>query len=306
MKPGFPKLILLLSDLGFLVGPLFYFYVRSLLEPNFSLKKNDWRHLLPFLLSLICSAIIFVLSPKFQIWRYPGRIFFSGLVLVQTVAYVIASFMALRAQGVPLTSFLSYIDNSRLAWVRFLMGGYVVLWLLQLQLFIGWDVLAQPAWCPYGISLYLVAAFLFFNGIVYIGLKRPEIFHQTPKYQYSVLTQDNKDLYREKLLSLMGNDKLYLEPSLTLPELAQKIGVAPCHLSQIINESFGHNFRDFVNKYRIEESKSLLAQQDQMHSILGIAFDAGFNSKSAFNNAFKKHTGVTPKEFKRKAPVLVA
>ena len=99
----------------------------------------------------------------------------------------------------------------------------------------------------------------------------------------------------------MNREKLYLNSSITLTEIAQKLNIAPCSLSQIINETFQQNFRDFVNKYRIEESKRLLTQLNQNLNIMGIALDAGFNSKSAFNSAFKKHTGVTPKEFKNKA-----
>jgi AraC-like DNA-binding protein len=188
-----------------------------------------------------------------------------------------------------------------LAWVRYFISGYILLWSIQLQLFIGWDVLGTPSWCPYVISLYFLSAFLFFNGLVYLGLKRPEIFHQGQKYQSSILKQSDKKEYQEKLISLMNQEKLYLNSSITLPDIAEKLSIAPCYVSQIINESFRQNFRDFVNKYRIEESKRLLTQQNQFLNIMGIALDAGFNSKSAFNSAFKRHTGITPKEFKKRA-----
>ena len=98
----------------------------------------------------------------------------------------------------------------------------------------------------------------------------------------------------------MNKEKLYLNPAIALNDFAQKLEIAPCYVSQIINESFQQNFREFVNTYRIEESKQLLTRQHQNLNILGIALDAGFNSKSAFNNAFKKYTGITPKEFKKK------
>ena len=71
-----------------------------------------------------------------------------------------------------------------------------------------------------------------------------------------------------------------------------------CYLSHVINASFNQNFRDFINSYRIEESKSRLVQDDM--NILNIAYEVGFNSKSAFNTAFKKFTGMTPKEYRKK------
>jgi AraC-like DNA-binding protein len=137
--------------------------------------------------------------------------------------------------------------------------------------------------------------------MVLLGLKRPEIFRQDQKYKDSVLKESAKKQCQVELISLMNREKLYLNSSLTLTEIAQILNIAPCYLSQIINETFQQNFRDFINKYRIEESKRLLTQENQNLNIMGIALDAGFNSKSAFNSAFKKHTGVTPKEFKNKA-----
>jgi AraC-like DNA-binding protein len=188
--------------------------------------------------------------------------------------------------------------------VRYFTVGYILLWSAQLQVFFGWDILGHPAWCPYGLSLYSVTAFVFFNGILFIALRKPETFYHVQKYQSSILNQSDKEQYREKLIALMGGEKIFLNPSMTLSDIAQKLDIAPCYISQVINESFQQNFRDFINKYRIEESKRLLTQPNQHLNILGIALDAGFNSKSAFNSAFKKHTGITPKEFKKKVSAV--
>jgi len=117
----------------------------------------------------------------------------------------------------------------------------------------------------------------------------------------SQLKPTDKEHYRARLLEVMEREKVYLVPSLTLVDLAQRLEIAPCHLSQIINESMQLTFRVLVNKYRVLESKRLLVEQGQALNILGIALDAGFNSKSAFNSAFKKHTGLTPKEYRKVA-----
>jgi AraC-like DNA-binding protein len=295
------KYIFILSNFSFLIGPLLFFYINSLLDDAFSFKIGYWTHFLPFVAAICCSIILLQQQESLIIWRYPQRIYFSGAILIQNFLYFLLSLKILHSNGLTFQTFLSYISDLKLAWVRFFISGFIALWLVQLQLFIGWDVLQNPSWCPYATSLYLLTAFFFFNGIIYIALRKPGTFTQGQKYQRSVLKKSDKEQYLDKLMLLINRDKVYLEPSISLIEIAQKLQIAPCYISQIINETFQQNFRDFINKYRIEESKRLLTQPDQRLNILGIALDAGFNSKSAFNNAFKRHTGITPKEFKNKA-----
>jgi AraC-like DNA-binding protein len=95
------------------------------------------------------------------------------------------------------------------------------------------------------------------------------------------------------------NGKPYLELGFTLALLADKLDISPLHLSQVINENLGKSYFDFVNEYRVQETKKVLTSPEaERFSILGIALDAGFNSKSAFYTAFKKHAGMTPTQFK--------
>ncbi|NJK95779.1 MAG: AraC family transcriptional regulator [Bacteroidales bacterium] len=97
---------------------------------------------------------------------------------------------------------------------------------------------------------------------------------------------------------MMNDKKPYLEPKLTLNALAAELNISVNYLSQLINQYQGKNFYDFVNGFRIEEFKSrVLSPKNQHLTILALAFDSGFNSKSSFNLAFKKHTGLTPSEF---------
>jgi AraC-like DNA-binding protein len=105
---------------------------------------------------------------------------------------------------------------------------------------------------------------------------------------------------KTKLQNLMENDKLYREPNLTLTDLARQIGVNSAVLSYVINNGFGKNFNDFVNEFRIEEVKEKLKTSDDS-GLLAVALECGFNSKATFNRAFKKFTGVSPKEFQEKS-----
>jgi AraC-like DNA-binding protein len=299
----YPKYIFIVSNFSFLIGPLLFFYIQSLLQDSFSFKAGYWIHFIPFVIAIGYSIILMQQQERFLIWQYPKRIYFGGAILIQNLLYFIFSLEILHSNGLSLKTFLSYISDLKLAWVRFFISGFIVLWLVQLQLFVGWDVLQNPSWCPYATSLYLLIAFVFFNGIIYIALKKPETFSQGQKYQHSVLKKSDKEQYIEKLMILINQDRVFLKPSISLIEIAKRLDIAPCYISQIINETFQQNFRDFINKYRIEESKRLLAQPNQQFNILGIAQEAGFNSKSAFNSAFKRHSGITPKEFKKKAAV---
>ena len=125
---------------------------------------------------------------------------------------------------------------------------------------------------------------------------------QKPKYATSSLKDGEKEILIQRLTKSMEKEKPYLNENLTLKELADKLETSPNNLSQIINERFSKNFYEFINEYRINEVKSLLIDPEYSHySMLGIAFECGFNSKSTFNSVFKQFTGKTPSEFKKSA-----
>jgi AraC-like DNA-binding protein len=119
-----------------------------------------------------------------------------------------------------------------------------------------------------------------------------------PKYLTSALTPERAAEIDKKLQHAFAVDHLFLDPGMTLKKLAGKLLVHPNHLSQIINAQ-GHGFNDFINRARIEEAcRRLLDPQTRERSILDIAYDTGFYSKSVFNTAFKKWTGQTPSQFR--------
>jgi AraC-like DNA-binding protein len=125
------------------------------------------------------------------------------------------------------------------------------------------------------------------------------------KYLKSGLNDPTKARVRRKLEQVMGVGRLYRDNQLTLRALCDEIRENPHYVSQVINQEFGRNFYDYVNQHRIEHAKSALIA-DPEQSVLQIALDAGFNSKSTFNAAFREHVGCTPTAYRREHVSLAA
>ena len=144
---------------------------------------------------------------------------------------------------------------------------------------------------------------LFANYLVYRGLQQADSFSgiKIPeKYSGSKITEEESSKTVNELKDLMQKSKPYLNPDLTIKDLSEHFNMHHKFLSQIINSQFDQNFYDFVNRYRIQEAQEIMLKNtDEKMTILEILYDVGFNSKSAFNNAFKKNTGKTPSEFKK-------
>lgn len=138
-------------------------------------------------------------------------------------------------------------------------------------------------------------------GITLFFIKEKGRKKQTKKYKTSALDTGRAEEILPKLLALMEKEKIYLDADLTLKKLSERLMIHYNHLSQIINEKLKYSFNDFVNRYRIEEAKKKLADpKEGKKTVLEIAYDTGFYSKSVFNTAFKKFTGMTPSQFKKK------
>ena len=156
----------------------------------------------------------------------------------------------------------------------------------------------QTTWF-YGV---LVIFFLLIIGgfMVYKWYLRRELERKRKlfKYAQSNLSKEEADKINRNLIDYLNNNEVYLEPDLSIQRLAKLIGTKPNYLSQVINQYYNKHFRDFINSYRIEKAKELLQNTDLI--IEAIAYDTGFNSTSTFYTAFKKETGMTPKQFRKK------
>ncbi len=127
------------------------------------------------------------------------------------------------------------------------------------------------------------------------------IFTEDERYKTSALKPRQFKKSMLQLLTLMEEEKPYLDAEMSVAKMAERLDISKEHVSQIINQKFYMNFNQFLNKYRIEEAKKRLQDPaENQYVVLKIAFDVGFNSKSTFNTAFKKFTGMSPSEYKEK------
>lgn len=161
-------------------------------------------------------------------------------------------------------------------------------------------------------NITLLSVTIFVYGIGYMGLYQAEVFteskpaedsNSTPQehYQKSGLTREEAEHYAKQLLRIMEEQKLYQDSELKLADLAKELSISSHNLTEILNQYMGQNFYDFVNHYRVKEVKQkLLGPDSKNKTVLALALDAGFNSKSSFNSLFKKQTGMTPSQFRKK------
>jgi TolB-like protein/AraC-like DNA-binding protein len=127
---------------------------------------------------------------------------------------------------------------------------------------------------------------------------QPNTIEPIHKYKKSQYTDTEVIRYKNRLNTLMNDDKLFLNSELSLRLLAEYMNLPPNHMSQLLNEGFGQNFADYINSYRLQDFKARLGT-DSAHqlTLLALAYDSGFNSKTVFNTFFKKKTGLTPKAY---------
>ena len=303
-----PHFYFVFIPFSFLWGPALYFYVKSLTLRRFHFHKNDAWHLLPFFMGWGYFSWIYHFrntAEKFQILARNmqtnsiGEIVITATLHITIAFYLGLAIFALKGYRENLKDIYSSVQEKNLPWLNLVLFGFLVIWACDVIGF-GLNLSGISRISLIGLTMLLV--FIFSNVIVFKGLHQPEIFaglETNTKYARSPLTQKEKKQYLEKLLMYMEEEKPFLRSSLTITELGRKVTISPRYISQVINESLGLNFFDFVNEYRVQEAKRFLSKASSNHrNILDVLFDSGFNTKSVFNRVFKKHTGMTPSEFK--------
>lgn len=322
----------------FTFGPFLFLYVNSLVNEIPRFRKRNWLHFAPFLISAIIALALdtndtvdeaFLNGKSFDL----NRIVYSLTMIISVVGYIFVVLGKLAVHRYNLLNHFSYESNRiSLRWLYLIVVNFIVTFLATIVAIIINAVMETQVINP-GILLFLgFSIFAFF--ISFYGIRQPAIFAEThqgdarfvdeiseelkeeqeqekeikaikeveesQKYEKSSLTEETAKEYAKKLIEHMEKDKPYLQRDLTIQAIANNLEIPRHHLTQVINEKLNKNFYTLVNEYRIEEVKKRLIDSQYSHfTLLTIAHDAGFNSKSSFNMIFKKHVNMTPSQYKK-------
>lgn len=305
-----PHLFFLGYSFMFLWGPTFYLYVKSAAYKDFRLKFINILDFLPFIiisLYIICTYLplsseekrFLVKNHSYPIYTY--SFYLDMFVRVQVFFYIIKSILVLFSIRKKLKENFSSIPKTNFYWIQFLIIGFISSFLLTVPLIIIFSyLLHMPG--PFLTLAVITPYFIYFNIIFYKAWYQPELFagvEENVKYKSSKLTKEEAENWIVKLNNFVEINKPHLNPDLTLNQLAEDLEIPARVLSQIINEYFNQNFYDYINRLRIEESKRMLLDSSNKMTVLEILYEVGFNSKSTFNNIFKKMTGLTPTEYRK-------
>jgi len=317
----FQLLSISLISLLMLHGPFLYYYVLTLV---FDKRKNSWKdllHLIPFVLFnlyILISSFNPVITEKLNIEKVsPGDnppflfSFFLIMTAFSGTIYFLLTIRLFKKLDINIFNNFSNSINIDLFWIRKLVLVFGIIWTALISVTVIHHIfhMFSMVFCTDGLFMSLS---IFVILIGYFGLKQKVIFSsediivsgdvsKTPtKYAGSRLSDSEAKQYAGKLTDYMKSEKPYLNPDLSLPQLATELNISSHYLSQVINEQFNLNFFDFVNGYRVEAFKEKITDPEfRNFSLLGIAFECGFNSKSAFNRIFKQVSGITPSQFKK-------
>jgi AraC-like DNA-binding protein len=298
-------------DDGFflLYGPIFYLYGQGVIFRDFKLSRGNLLHLIPYLL-LTISLLFFrnirpVTSEEIIKNGLPWQFYLiSALMYAHFFVYLGLTYQSLLKYRKIIKDNYSQIDQINLDWLSVSIKTFgLVAFLSLIQSFIA--LAENRSVFMVALVLLLIFIFYFVNKVILKALRQPEIFagiaqNETSKYLGSNLTPSQIEEYKKQLLALLRTEKPFLNPQVSLADLSEKLSVSTKHLSQVINQSFNKNFFDFINNYRIQEVQQILKEsRDDKLTVLEAMYEAGFNSKSSFNTAFKKETGRTPSEFRK-------
>lgn len=318
----------------YFIGPVIFFYVQSLLNPSFRFRKKDWLHLLPGILYLLFSAAVVITDklvlkqyfflasqedPDFDTW-YQVSGFLSMLI------YFILSLRYYTLYKKLMVQVISYADVVMFRWIRNFLLAFLLMLIVRTGFYVA-DLFTEDSYISswwYFLAFAIIFYYIAITGYANAVETRIPFRTNLLSYQPALLLEHDPEEeteeaevititdepgrtlqpipaleeWKEKLLVLMEASRAFEDPELTLTQVARQLESNPSFISRVVNQGFGINFNDFVNQFRIEAVKEKLAAGEfRRQTLLGIAYDCGFNSKATFNRAFKKATGQSPKDY---------
>lgn len=306
----------------FLLAPVLYFYFKTLLDKSFNFSAKDYIHFLPATLYLIYSIIVFltdkVILKEYYFYADGKDKDFStwyqitGFFLL--TFYLIQSLKTYNEYKTITYNLVSFAESVMFRWAKRFLLAFLMLIAIRIVFFIAnpeWDQFGKKFWyyVCFSVLFYYVSISGYTNSVLSTTSFRDSTrnFEDDSKLNDEETINDKNtiktemadlDSWKEKIESLMLVDKMYENPELVISDLSNRLGTHSKKISQVINEGFEMNFNDFVNHYR---TKALITKIEEgehnIQTLLGLALDCGFNSKSTFNRAFRRATNLSPKEY---------
>ncbi len=317
-----PKLMFTLEGIQLLLFPVYYLYAKYLEGFSEKFSNFDLLHLFPFLVYKIFLLPYYFMTHEqiltFQnsliIEDHPFQyIVLNWIIIIQGLVYMMLVLKVTKKYELRIKEMYSSISKIKLDWLKnatYLALFITIVFMIENILQLSGIYISES----FGFSSLMAAIYIYTIG--YMGLSRSGVFTELvqiesmdldnnikqsniERYEKSGLSIENAEMYQKKLLSIMESEKPYMNSNLTLGDLAALLSISSHNLSEIINTKEKKNFFDFINHYRIEETKRELINPKKGNlTILAIAMDAGFNSKTSFNTLFKKYVGMTPTQYR--------
>jgi len=322
---NFPLSLNLLRDqIAFLSNPLLYLYLLSAIYTDFRLRAIHFLHLLPFI------AVLLVYYPNFyglgvnaqhifveNFQSRPETRFSFVFGYLQAAFYLVLMFFELSRYKKLLLENFSNSDNFNFKWLYQLTLLMSVLYFFSLFKNI-FKYVSEDTVQLNNLRILMIFLLLGFTSwIVFKSMYHPELFRGIAsdlKLVRNIASENSKNQKMDyvsndggsinSLIALLKKHMVetepYLDPTLTVQNLADQLNIPSRELSILINQNLNMHFFDFINSYRIEKAKRILIEPEKKKmTVLEILYEVGFNSKSSFNTAFKKHTGTTPTNYRK-------
>lgn len=300
-----PHVLYMSAISAYLYGPLIYLYFKRI-TINYKLRKIDLLHLLPTLLIVLALLPVLVLpgTEKLRITLHVGWLdratYLVYIVTAKYISLMVYGFLTVRVY-LREKERIKLMTRDAQRWTRnlvFLVAAYVVSYLIYgLTLM---KVLPNPQFL-YNLQIIFMAATVLYVG--YTSNRRPnllsrEFLKKRSKYVKSGLTPSYSSELKEALMHLLDDQKIYRDNHINLAQVSEMLGTTRHNTSQVINEHFGLNFFELINRYRIQEAVDILSQdKERKRNIIDVAYEVGFNNKVTFNKSFRKELAQTPTQY---------
>jgi AraC-like DNA-binding protein len=292
-------------ELLFGIGPPLYLFTKSITDPDYRISPKEYIHFLPVVLEFIFYRTPFYRLGSNGLYQDPVHPFTIVYLIEQWLGtasifvYVLLSVRLLIKYRQWVKSKYSNLKNKSLGWLRvpiFIYSGFWIFWIIitKIDCYIFQNAFRDFYFLPTNIGLSFITSWIGFKGYIKSQTEVSGFLKVVPKSKAPSSNPEDA----KKIITLMKRMKPYLNPDFDLSKLSELANIPHKKTSQILNQDIRMNFYEFVNKHRVEEFKYRVEDADREKlTLLGHAYECGFNSKSTFNHIFKKNTGQTPGEY---------